>query len=473
MRLLNLKAKFFLIFLVFLVINSAGIGISLYRQWGDIKTQNQDILSRDANIAVTVVENVISNGFKLLEIARSDLQKLKVDRKFTDDNIYHALNRATSAFSLYNDVGEYGILFLTNKDGVLIARSDGKPTSSIDFSDRYYFQDLRAHPNKVITIGPLLHARTTGRDVFHIASPVKDENNCFIGALVLQVQSDLFADRLVKVLSNDNASVIAINGSGQVVFANANSQITPNSQTGILFNMGASMQDRLVAFGEMPEIGVQIYLYDYLNHIRTHFLHNNLTFIIYAALGILIFTVMLWRLYHYVVEIHIVKISSLTDGLTNLPNRRAFDVEYDKFLGDARRYGYEISILFVDIDKFKVCNDTYGHENGDLVLKEVAKRLQSCMRRPLDFCCRWGGEELMALLPNISAEGAAQVAEHILMKMKGAPIYIQGYAPIFITVSIGVATATYNDALLENNLVDKADQAMFRAKQAGGDRYSF
>jgi diguanylate cyclase (GGDEF)-like protein len=95
------------------------------------------------------------------------------------------------------------------------------------------------------------------------------------------------------------------------------------------------------------------------------------------------------------------------------------------------------------------------------------------MRRPLDFCCRWGGEELVALLPDTDVAGASKVAGHILESVRETAITLIGYPPINITVSIGIACGHHaSNQAVDNNLVDRADQAMYRAKQAGRDQYS-
>ena len=185
-----------------------------------------------------------------------------------------------------------------------------------------------------------------------------------------------------------------------------------------------------------------------------------------------IFSLLFLGLNRKILEADDARIHSLIDGLTQIPNRRAFDENYEKFLKDARRNKHPVSILFIDIDHFKRCNDDYGHENGDIVLKKVAELVQGCMRRPLDFCCRWGGEEIVCLLPDSDSEGAAKLAEIILKTIAQESIAIKNYPPIHVTVSIGIASASHNHALIENNLVDKADQAMYRAKQGGRNRYS-
>lgn len=182
----------------------------------------------------------------------------------------------------------------------------------------------------------------------------------------------------------------------------------------------------------------------------------------------------MWVIYKQYVTTEKARLVSTTDPLTQLPNRRAFDERYEVFLREAVRNNSDISVLFIDIDKFKVCNDEYGHENGDLVLKNLAIIIQTCLHRPFDFCCRWGGEELVALLPDTDEAGASIVAQQILDIVRKTPIIINGHPPIRITVSIGIA-CSHNRAntLPNNNLVDRADQAMYRAKQAGRDRFSF
>jgi two-component system, cell cycle response regulator len=131
------------------------------------------------------------------------------------------------------------------------------------------------------------------------------------------------------------------------------------------------------------------------------------------------------------------------DGLTGLYNYRHFREVLDHQIEVSRRYGWPLSLLFVDIDDFKVVNDTWGHPEGDLVLKALTHFLQTHVRHA-DVICRYGGEEFVVLLPQTSYQQAYRLAERLRAEMAATPIALS-HGEIFITVSIGVASLTFRD----------------------------
>jgi diguanylate cyclase (GGDEF)-like protein len=124
----------------------------------------------------------------------------------------------------------------------------------------------------------------------------------------------------------------------------------------------------------------------------------------------------------------------------------------------------------MDIDKFKVYNDTYGHQQGDVVLKSVAKVFSQTLMRAVDFAARWGGEEFVVLLPNTPVEGAMGVAERIRENVEKAEIPCADGSTTKVTISIGVATQTPEKTSLVDTFVQNADQALYAAKNQGRNR---
>lgn len=165
--------------------------------------------------------------------------------------------------------------------------------------------------------------------------------------------------------------------------------------------------------------------------------------------------------------------SAVTDGLTQLNNRTFFDNYLMKSIYEAQRYGKKVSLLILDIDYFKKFNDTYGHLVGDLVLKDVAKKIIEIIRKS-DVAARYGGEEFVVVMPETGLEGAKIVAEKIRAAIEKNQIeYVDNDKKIFlsVTVSIGVAELEENeDRIL---LIEKADKNLYRAKENGRNRIEF
>lgn len=161
---------------------------------------------------------------------------------------------------------------------------------------------------------------------------------------------------------------------------------------------------------------------------------------------------------------------AITDQLTNLFNRRAFDDQVDKQFKLMSRLGHPISLLMIDIDHFKQVNDKFGHAVGDDVLKIIAKKLSNLMR-VTDMITRYGGEEFAVILPNTSKEGALIIAEKVRVACQ-----TQDFKHWKTTISVGVSTMIPDK--LESNkndnqitqLISNADQALYSSKENGRNR---
>lgn len=158
------------------------------------------------------------------------------------------------------------------------------------------------------------------------------------------------------------------------------------------------------------------------------------------------------------------------DALTELPNRVLFTDRLHQGLVAARRSSQGVAVMFIDLDRFKIINDTLGHQIGDLLLKEVATRMQACIRKG-DTLARLGGDEFVALLEGLQhAEDAAQVAEKIVRAI-ARPYDIGGHT-LRTSCSIGIAGFP-DDASDARSLMQNADTAMYHAKERGRNNYQF
>jgi two-component system, cell cycle response regulator len=159
---------------------------------------------------------------------------------------------------------------------------------------------------------------------------------------------------------------------------------------------------------------------------------------------------------------------SITDGLTGVWNRRYLELSLSKEIERASRFNRPLSVLMIDIDRFKDVNDRYGHQRGDGVLVEVSRRIMGTIRTQIDFVARYGGEEFVVVLPETPWEGAKVVAEKIRSAIREHPFVGEG-PHLSVTVSVGVAAFPL-DGLTAEDLIRASDQAMYRAKRAGRDR---
>jgi diguanylate cyclase (GGDEF)-like protein/PAS domain S-box-containing protein len=163
-----------------------------------------------------------------------------------------------------------------------------------------------------------------------------------------------------------------------------------------------------------------------------------------------------------------------TDALTGLGNRRSFEAEFGQAWRRTHREASDLSIVMIDVDRFKLFNDRYGHPAGDACLHAVAGAVMQCMRRPCDFAGRYGGEEIVVLLPDTPAAGARLIADTIRAAIEALGIPHEDNPPTrVVTASLGVATMSPRHYPGPDGcaaLLHRADTALYEAKQGGRNR---
>jgi len=159
---------------------------------------------------------------------------------------------------------------------------------------------------------------------------------------------------------------------------------------------------------------------------------------------------------------------SITDGLTNLRARRYFQIRLAEMAKESDRYKRPLSLIMLDIDHFKRVNDTYLHVSGDVVLRNVARVLRASIRET-DVAARYGGEEFAVILPETDHEGAQELAERLRRAVEETECIVKDGLILRVTVSVGVATMP-RDAANRDQLVERSDAALFRAKAEGRNR---
>ncbi|MDG1580185.1 diguanylate cyclase [Pseudomonas sp. GOM6] len=159
------------------------------------------------------------------------------------------------------------------------------------------------------------------------------------------------------------------------------------------------------------------------------------------------------------------------DGMTGIANRRCFDDNLNNAWAQACRSGSPLSLLMIDIDYFKRYNDHYGHQQGDLCLKQVAMALAGATSRPSDLVARYGGEEFACLLPDTQQEGAILIARKMLTEVEALAIaHPLSDVGDRVSLSIGVATLVPSAQADPTQLVRDADEQLYKAKHAGRGR---
>jgi diguanylate cyclase (GGDEF)-like protein len=168
-----------------------------------------------------------------------------------------------------------------------------------------------------------------------------------------------------------------------------------------------------------------------------------------------------------ITQMRLIEHMSLKDQLTGLPNRRYLDDRLKMEWKKAVREKTPISLLMMDLDKFKNINDLYGHLQGDMVLQKAAEIFSQAIKRPGDFVARWGGEEFVVLLPNTHEEGAVEIAEKIRLDVEESIMPSLDGTIIKITISVGVNSIIPTLNCVIDAFISAADNALYAAKAAG------
>ncbi|MCF5893220.1 GGDEF domain-containing protein [Aeromonas veronii] len=158
------------------------------------------------------------------------------------------------------------------------------------------------------------------------------------------------------------------------------------------------------------------------------------------------------------------------DPLTGVANRRHFNIELERALAHSQESGAPLSLILIDVDYFKRFNDHYGHQVGDMCLKEVAQALNRAVRTPSDLVARYGGEEFVLLLPNTDRQAAASVAQRLQDGLASLQLeHLASDVASWVTVSQGIASNVSGEGA--SQLLERADQALYRAKESGRNQF--
>jgi len=170
-------------------------------------------------------------------------------------------------------------------------------------------------------------------------------------------------------------------------------------------------------------------------------------------------------------KMRVIEELGFVDMLTNIPNRRQFDRFLTREWNRSIREKTPVALLMIDVDHFKIYNDTHGHQQGDVALQTVADAIVFSLKRSIDIAARWGGEEFAVLLPNTKLDGAVKVAEQVRKNVEKASIpSSEGEKDHKVTISIGVTSLVPSSENYIAKLIMLADKALYKAKDSGRNK---
>jgi diguanylate cyclase (GGDEF)-like protein len=381
------------------------------------------------------------------------------------------------------------ILWLDAKGDVVGDSTSAVPRQA-NFADTAPFQAHRDSPGLGLLISPPFKARLGNLDwCISFSRRISGHNGEFMGLAAGALRLSYFNQLFQRLDIGDDSSINLLNTDGQLLarqptrpqdpLIGTNFADYPNFKR-ILGEHAGSFSARSALYGtqriytfarvaDLPLIVLVVHSADevYKPWRRTALLVSVATGVL--CLGILWLTVLLGRELRrrHDAEQGLATLAA-TDSLTGLANRRRLDQALRLEWSRAQRNRKPLSVLMVDVDHFKAFNQRHGHAGGDHVLREVAKTIERCIRRPADLAARYGGEEFQVVLPETELAGALLLAERIRSSVESMPPFHGDERSVTVSVGIGLHVPGTQQDL--TGLLGAADEALYRAKAKGRNR---
>jgi diguanylate cyclase (GGDEF)-like protein len=387
-------------------------------------------------------------------------------------------------------VSYVGGAFVMDAQGhIVIDRDDGRQ-SDPQFSDRDYFKVHQQRPDVGLYISAPYRSRLRdGTYSLALSRRINARDGSFAGVAVIAINLDYFKVLLSRVSVNPLGSVFIVQRDGLML---ARKPPLPTSAASSVANsptfnaMSARPSGSYISVSPLDGVR-RIYTFmrvpntqliaavapaeaDVLSSWKDRSLVIGGLTLMFGGGFIVISWLLAMSLRSRAIAQEKLQRLAGTDSLTGLSNRRALDRKLDEEWRRARRSELPLSALFVDVDHFKLYNDTYGHAMGDDALVAVAECIQNSARRPGDIVARYGGEEFVVVLPGTSADGTVTFAERLRAEVEALAMPNSAAPTGILTISIGCATSVprHDDDTLK--LLNNADAALYRAKRAGRNR---
>ncbi|MBW5416387.1 sensor domain-containing diguanylate cyclase [Pseudomonas sp. MAG002Y] len=388
--------------------------------------------------------------------------------------------------------------FVYDKDGNWIVTDKDDYPASINNSDRDYFIYHKTFMDRAIRIGTPLRSRSTGDLVVPVSRRINNPDNSFAGVFLITVNIEYFNQYYADFHLGPRDIISQALRSGEVIsrlpYSEKNinyslskgevySKYLLQSPSGVArIRSVVDGIDRIQGYQALERYPVVVQV----GLSRRDVLAAWITEVVIYTGGLLVMLAVLFAMgllvlrYMRLDQEHQLELATayeaveklaMEDGLTGLSNRRHFDVMLPVELNRAKRQGYPVGLIMLDVDFFKNFNDRYGHQMGDLCLQAVAQVVQKSVRRAGDLVARYGGEEIVILLPNTDEPGTHQIAMSIVEGIRALNIEHLDSPLGRVTASIGYHVVGCDGfAYSPTEALGLADQNLYEAKGLGRNR---
>lgn len=448
-----------------------------------LNTYAEGVITQSAMLLLGIVERLESEGPTSVHL----------------DRLHHLVDRQQHLLSQLNG------LLVVDAQGRWLMSSRGEIPAGAHSSDRRFFLHHSADDSSSIFIGPPIRSRATGDWVLTISRRFTDGDGQFAGVVVVALGIENFLRLFGKIDIGEQGAISLGTAAGQLLVRHPFREQdigrdfsgSPNFQRHYAGAMSgaasfASSIDgtvRIYAFRRSERYPivttVAVGRYEALRAWRRQALATaGVVLALLAAIAMIGWRLTAAMRLRAQAECSLVsareelieanrqlEVLATQDPLTGLANRRRFDEVLEHELRRAVREGSPLALLLVDLDYFKRYNDSYGHVQGDACLQSVARVLLHVAQRPADLAARYGGEELVMVLPQTALAGALSVAQRLLQGISGLGVEHHASPLGRVTASIGVAVFEPAHGPADATaLVEAADRALYRAKEAGRNR---
>jgi len=453
---------------------SAGlVGIEAWQMWHarQVKLRSaktvtvalSESLSHQIDTTLATADSVVSSLVERVEVEGTSPESLQ--------RLYGLMTSLAAALPAIHEMG------LTDRDGNAIAKSLVSHPTGMNYSERDYFQYLSVHNTRAAFIGAPVRSKIDGSANITVSRRVNAPDGSFAGVAVASVSIDFFRKLFDLVGEKSGATVSLIRDGGGPLAGSPGSfgaselkalvaspvaaleYLSPNDD---VYHVGSYNHLSRFSMTIMVTQDSATILNDWRSQLRVH-----------AAIIVCILSLVAALGYTLNRANRATQIRALRDGLTDLPNRRCFDEAIEREFNRARRSGEPLSLAFMDLDLFKSFNDRYGHPAGDTCLRAISASVESCLRRPSDLAARYGGEEIVLLLPATDVNGAVQIVNDILAAIRTSAIRLEDSPYGIVTLSAGVACCRPSEPHTSTALlIEMADVALYAAKELGRNTFA-
>lgn len=468
------------------------IGIEAVGAWHERDTQ----LARSRENTLNLAHSLAQHAEDTFEIA--DMVLIGLVDRLEAGSLVPGRTAELSGF-LYKQVAAQPRLrglFIYDAAGQWVASSLGQTPTNLNNSDRAYFQHHAASSDRASFVGFPIQSRSGGQWILTLSRRVNHHDGRFAGVVLATIDVGFFSNHY---------RTFSLGGKGSIALAHANGTMLARYPSDNAYIGRDLSRDRL--FTELlPKASSGHYDYvspfDQVERLSGYVRANRYPLVVLAALcedealsswwmntllrmaavgliaGLISFLgiLLVRQIRRRQAMEGDLRALARTDGLTGLANRRTFDEKLAREWRRACRDGSPLSVILLDVDRFKLYNDVYGHQAGDVCLRAVATAVAGLARRSGDLVARYGGEEIVLLFPDTPRMGAELIAETIVASVEGLALpHVENQPCGVVTVSVGVATIlpgsgpqAFDDPSL---LVAAADSALYKAKRSGRNQF--